>query len=138
MFEAAERAFDEIAPAIGGLVKGTMRSAGRIIRDNRNCPALGQETTEPTAVMGRVGGQASAWGNSADQKLPRPDVAKMSRGHFNGDGASARVDHGVDFRCAPPRERPIARTPFSIRRRTVRLGCRAVDGLAAALRAQTD
>ena len=100
IFEAAEHAFDEIALAVGDLVKGMMPFAGRVVRDDRDSAALTQETTEPIAVIGRVGGQATARRNSADQNCRDADVAEMSRGYFDGDGASARIDDGVDFRGA--------------------------------------
>jgi hypothetical protein len=58
----------------------------------------------------------------------------MAGRHFDGDGASARIDDGMDFRGRPPRERPIAcaSAPLSARRRAASLGRRAVDGLTIA------
>jgi hypothetical protein len=100
ILEAAEHAFDEIALAVGDLVKGMMPFAGRIVRNDRDSPALTQEAPEPIAVISRVGGQATARWNSADQSGRDADIAEMSRGHFDGDGASAPIDDGVDFRGA--------------------------------------
>jgi len=59
----------------------------------------------------------------------------MARRHFDGDGASARVDDGVDFRgaaAARASNRLRFRPPFSARRRAVSLGRRAGDGLTIA------
>jgi hypothetical protein len=67
------------------------------------------------AVVGGVGGQATACRNCADQRCRDSNVAEMARRHFDGDGASARVGDGVDFRgAAAPRaaNRLRLRPPF--------------------------
>jgi hypothetical protein len=100
ILEAAEHALDEIALAIGGLVERMMSLAGRIVRDDWNRAAFEKKATQTIAVVGGVGGQASAWRNAADQGCRDSNVAEMARRHFDGDGASARIDDGVDFRGA--------------------------------------
>jgi hypothetical protein len=100
ILEAAEHAFDKIALAIGNLIEGMMSFAGRIVRDDRNRAAFEKKATQTIAVVGGVGGQASAWRNSGDQGCRDPNVAEMARRHFDGDGASARIDDGVDLRGA--------------------------------------
>ena len=120
--------------AIGDRVERMVSLAGWIVRDDRNRAALEKKATQTIAVVGGVGGQASACRNCADQGCCDTNVAAMARRHFDGDRASARVDNGVDLVVRPPRERPItcASAPFSARRRAVGLGRRAVDGLTIA------
>jgi hypothetical protein len=77
-----------------------MSLAGRIVRDDRNRAAFQKKATQIIAVISRVGGQATACRNSGDQGCRDTDVAEMARRHFDGDGASARIDDGVDFRGA--------------------------------------
>ena len=101
ILEAAEHALDEVALAIGGLVERMMSLAGRVVRDDRNRATFEKKPTQTIAVVGGVGGQASAWRNSGDQGCRDSNVAEMARRHFDSDGASARVDDGVDFRGAP-------------------------------------
>ena len=98
--EAAEHALDEIALAIRCLVERMMSLAGWIVRDDRNRAALEKKATQTIAVISRVGSQAPACRNSGDQGCRDTNVAEMAGRHFDGDGASARVDDGVDFRGA--------------------------------------
>ena len=98
IFEAAEHAFDEIALAIGNLVEGMMFFPSWVVRDDWDSPALSQEAT--IAVISCIRGQAAARRNSADQGCRNPNIAEMAGRHFDGDGASARIGDGVDFRRA--------------------------------------
>jgi hypothetical protein len=100
ILEAAEHALDKIALAIGVLIERMKSLAGRVVRDDRNRAAFEKKATQTIAVVGGVGGQASAWRNSGDQGCRDSNVAEMARRHFDSDGASARVDDGVDFRGA--------------------------------------
>jgi hypothetical protein len=77
-----------------------MSLAGRIVRDDRNRAALKKKATQTIAVVGGVGSQATACRNSDDQGCRDANVAEMARRHFDGDGASTRVDDGVDLRAA--------------------------------------
>ena len=99
ILEAVEHALEEIALAIGCLVERMMFLAGRIVRDDRNRAAWRRKRRRPSLVGG-VGSQAAACRNSGDQGCRDSNVAEMARRHFDGDGASARVDDGVDFRGA--------------------------------------
>ena len=104
ILEAAEYALDEIALSIGCLVERMMSLAGWIVRDDRNHAAFEKKATQTIAVISRVGGPATAPRNSADQCCRDSNVAEMAKRHFDGDGASARVDDGVNFRgAAAPR-----------------------------------
>ena len=100
IFEAAEHAFDEIALTIGDLIEGMMFFPSWVVRDDWNSPALSQEAPQPIAVVSCVRGQAPARRNSADQGCRNPNIAEMAGRHFDGDGASVRVDDGMDFRRA--------------------------------------
>jgi hypothetical protein len=100
IFKAAKHAFDEIALAVSDLVEGMMSFTGWVVRDDGDSPALFEEATQPIAVVSGVGGQAGARRNSADQRCRHPDIAQIAGRHFDGDGASAFVNNGVDFRRA--------------------------------------
>ena len=100
VLEAAEHALDEIALAIGDRIEGMMAFAGRVVRNDRDGPTLEEKATQSVAVVSGVGGEPRARWNGADQSCRDANVAAMSRRHFDGDGTSARVDDGVDFRRA--------------------------------------
>lgn len=100
IFEAAEHAFDEIALAIGDRVEEMMSFPSWVVRNDWDGPALFEEATQPIAVVSSVGGQTGARRNSADQGCGHPNIAQVAGRHFDGDGASAFVNNGVDFRRA--------------------------------------
>jgi hypothetical protein len=85
MLEVAEHALDEIALAIGGLVERIMSAA------------FEKKAGRPSLSYAALGGQATACRNCAGQRCRDSNVAEMARRRFDGDGASARADDGVDF-----------------------------------------
>ena len=100
ILEAAEQAFDEIAAWVGDLIEGMKSFPRRVVRYDGDSPALLEEATQAIAVVSGVASQAAGRPNSADQGCRDSNVAQVAGCHFNGDGASAFVNNGVDFRRA--------------------------------------
>ena len=66
----------------------------------RQGPTFDEQAPQPVAVVSGVASQAAAGRDSADQGQCDANVAELAGGHFERDGASARIDDRVDFRGA--------------------------------------
>jgi hypothetical protein len=74
--------------------------ACRIVGDDRQGSPFDEQAPQPVAVVSGVAGQAAARRDSADQGQCDANVAELAGRYFERDGASARIDDRVDFRCA--------------------------------------
>ena len=87
----------------------------RIVRDDRDGPALTQEESKAVAVVGGIGGaQARRW-QVGKQGQNEAKIAALSGCYLDGERPAPAVDNGVDFGRAPAARAPdrlFLRPPF--------------------------
>ena len=93
-----------------------MRSPSRrIVRDDRNGPALEQEEPKAVAVVGGIGGaQARCW-QAGKKGQDETKIAALTRCYLDGERPALTIDNGVDFGGAPATRAPdrlFLRPPF--------------------------
>ena len=93
-----------------------MRSPSRrIVRDDRNGPALEQEEPKAVAVVGGIGGaQARCW-QARKKGQDESKIAALSWCYLDGERPALAVDDSVDFGRAPAARAPdrlFLRPPF--------------------------
>jgi hypothetical protein len=93
-----------------------MRSLSRrIVRDDRDGPALAQEEPKAVTVVGGISGaQARRW-QAGKKGQNETKIAALSGGYLDGERSALAVDNCMDFSRAPTARAPdrlFFRPPF--------------------------
>ena len=97
VFEAAEGPLDQVAEPVGDGIEGVMAFAGRVVGNDRQGPALDQQTTQGIAVIGGVSDAEPGGGQGGEQRRGSGGVAGLASGQREGERPAAAVDDDVDL-----------------------------------------
>jgi hypothetical protein len=102
--EPTEHALDDIAAFVGGFVVAVRMLAGRIGRDYRLDPPLGQLLAQAVGITSSVGQEAAGMGDHADEAASTDQIVGITGRDHEGQRPADMIRQRVDF-CRLPAAR---------------------------------